>query len=299
MEWAGEEKLFNWMRNKRMFVLMIVFILFVAVMGFSIGDRKKLTWPENFSLDSTAFLQEWMYRPAGYVAELFKDLSNLHAIYKENEELRIAAAAYARDSIKYNFVEAKNKELQEMLNFTERQKQLYNYKYLIAQVVAVGNDPYSETIRINLGSKDGIKINMVVVTDKGLVGLVNRVDPFFSSVMPITKLSETSPDTKAIAATVLGKEKDSFGIVDNYHSDTGKLSMSKISEHDPLTKGDTIITSGQGNVFPRGMVIGTVDSSQVGDFGLTYTATITPAADFDHLTEVFVVQLPETGENAE
>ncbi|RAP77864.1 rod shape-determining protein MreC [Paenibacillus montanisoli] len=288
------------MRNRRMFVLMIVFILFVAVMGFSIGDRKKLTWPENFSLDSTAFVQEWIYRPAGYVSGLFKDLANLHAIYKENEELRKVAAAYARDSIKYNFMDAENKRLQEKLHFTERQKQLYNYEYKIAQVIAVNNDPYSETIRINLGSKDGIKPNMVVVTDKGLVGLVNRVDPFFSSVMPITKLSETSPDTKAIAATVLGKETESFGIVDNFHTETGKLTMSRISEHDPLAKGDTIITSGLGNVFPRGVVIGTVDSSQVGDFGLTYTATITPAADFDHLTEVFVVvQMSDMGESGQ
>ncbi|WP_090572861.1 rod shape-determining protein MreC [Paenibacillus sp. OV219] len=285
------------MRNRRMFVLMIVFILFVTVMGFSIGDRKKLTWPENFALDSTSFVQQWLYRPAGYVAGLFQDLSNLHNIYKENEELRIAAAAYARDSIKFNRIDAENKRLQEKLNFTERQKKLYDYNYLIAQVVAVSQDPYDDTIRINLGSKDGIKPNMVVVTDKGLVGLVSRVDPFFSSVMPITKLSDTSPDTKAIAATVFGKETDSFGIVDSYDPETGKLFMSKISEHDPLTKGDTIITSGLGNVFPRGMVIGTVDSSQVGDFGLTYTATITPAADFDHLTEVFVVQPAETGES--
>ncbi|WP_227872039.1 rod shape-determining protein MreC [Paenibacillus albus] len=290
-------KLFNWMRNRRMFVLMIVFILFVAVMGFSIGDRKKLTWPENFALDSTSFVQQWLYRPAGYVAGLFQDLSNLHNIYKENEELRIAAAAYARDSIKFNRIDAENKRLQEKLNFTERQKKLYDYNYLIAQVVAVSQDPYDETIRINLGSKDGIKTNMVVVTDKGLVGLVSHVDPFFSSVMPITKLSDTAPDTKAIAATVFGKETDSFGIVDTYDPETGKLYMSKISEHDPLSKGDTIITSGLGNVFPRGMVIGTVDSSQVGDFGLTYTATITPAADFDHLTEVFVVQPAETGES--
>ncbi|AZN43870.1 rod shape-determining protein MreC [Paenibacillus albus] len=285
------------MRNRRMFVLMIVFILFVAVMGFSIGDRKKLTWPENFALDSTSFVQQWLYRPAGYVAGLFQDLSNLHNIYKENEELRIAAAAYARDSIKFNRIDAENKRLQEKLNFTERQKKLYDYNYLIAQVVAVSQDPYDETIRINLGSKDGIKTNMVVVTDKGLVGLVSHVDPFFSSVMPITKLSDTAPDTKAIAATVFGKETDSFGIVDTYDPETGKLYMSKISEHDPLSKGDTIITSGLGNVFPRGMVIGTVDSSQVGDFGLTYTATITPAADFDHLTEVFVVQPAETGES--
>ena len=167
---------------------------------------------------------------------------------------------------------------------------------MIAQVVSASSDPYDKTIRINLGSKDGIKPNMVVVTTKGLVGLTSRVDPFYSSVMPITDLDENSPDTKLIAATVLGKEKQSFGIVDNYDKDTGKLTMSKIAETDPLAPGDTVISSGQGGVYPLGMIIGTVDSRQVGDFGLTYTATITPAADFDHLTEVFVVKIPDDGE---
>lgn len=276
-----------------MFVLMIVFIVFVAVMGFSIGDRKKLTWPEKFALDTSGFFQQWLYRPAGYVSGLVHDLANMREVYKENEQLRIAAAAYARDSIKYNSMESTLKQLQDDLEFKQRQRDMDNYKYLIAQVIAVNNDPYDETIRINLGSKDGIKPNMVVVTNKGLVGLTSRVDPFFSSVMPITKLNVNTLDAKAIAATVLstlGKGTESFGIVDSYDAETGKLSMSKISEHDPLKVGDTIVTSGLGNVYPRGIVIGTVDSSQVGDFGLTYTATITPAADFNHLTEVFVVQ---------
>ncbi|MBB3067563.1 rod shape-determining protein MreC [Paenibacillus baekrokdamisoli] len=285
------------MRNKRMFVLMIVFIVFVAVMGFSIGDRKKLTWPENFVLDSSALAQEVFYRPAGYIAGLFKDLSNLHDVYKENEQLRLAAAAYARDSIKYNFIESENKRLQEDLDFKNRQKLLYQYNYIIAQVVAVSSNPYDATIRINQGSKDGIKPNMVVVTPKGLVGIVSRVDPFYSSVMPLTELNENS--TSKPAATVLGKEKESFGVIESYHSDTGKLTMTKIAENDPIAPGDTVITSGLGNVFPRGMVIGKVDSKQVGDFGLTLTATITPAADFDHLTEVFVVENPETGESGQ
>ena len=55
---------------------------------------------------------------------------------------------------------------------------------------------------------------------------------------------------EAIAATVLGKEENSFGIVDNYDSETGKLTMSKIAEHDPPEKGDTVITSGEGGVYP-------------------------------------------------
>jgi rod shape-determining protein MreC len=278
-----------------MFVLMLVFIVFVAVMGFSIRERKTLSWPENFILDSSAFAQQWIYRPAGYVAGLFKDLSNLRSVYEENEVLRKTAAEYARASITYNRIAEDNARLKEELKFTQRQKELDNYQYIIAQVVAASNDPYNTTIRINLGSKDGIKPNMAVVTDKGLVGLTSRVDPFFSSVMPITDLDVNAPDTKAIAATVLGKENNSFGIIESFDKDTGKLTMSKIAENDPLAKGDTVITSGLGNVFPKGIVIGTVDSRQVGDFGLTNTATITPAADFDHLTDVFVVKVPESG----
>ncbi|MBW7476215.1 rod shape-determining protein MreC [Paenibacillus oenotherae] len=294
--------MFNWMRNKRMFVLMIVFILFVAVLGFSISDRKKLSWPENFIMDSTGFLQELIYRPAGYILGLFGDLANLQEVYKENEQLRITAAAYARDKINYNQIEQKNIELMEALEFTERQKGSNKYKYLIAQVVSSSTDPYNPTIRINLGSKDGIRTNMVVVTTKGLVGLISRVDPFYSSVMPITELDVRSPDSKGIAATVLKEgaaqeEQESFGIIDSYDKDTGMLMMSKIAESDKLKKGDTIITSGRGNVFPYGMVIGTVENRQVGDFGLTHTATIEPAADFEKLTNVFVVQMPNMEEN--
>ncbi len=73
---------------------------------------------------------------------------------------------------------------------------------------------------------------MVVITAQGkggLVGIVTRVDPFYSSVMPLTELNENS--TKAIAATVLGHENDSFGIIESYNKETDKLTMTKIAEN--------------------------------------------------------------------
>lgn len=287
------------MRNRRIIVLMIVVVLFVAVMGFSISDRKKLTWPENFILDASGVVQHWFYKPAGYIAGFFEDIANLRHLYQENEELRKTAAAYARDKNKYNFIEQENQRLQAALGFTERQKNMYDYRYLIAQVIAVDNSPINQTIRINLGSKDGITTDMVVVSIDGLVGIVSKVDPFYSNVMPITQLDEKSSVSKSIAATVKGKELLSFGMVDNYDQETGMLSMSRIAETDPLAEGDTIITSGLGEVFPKGMVIGTVKSRQVGDYGLTHTALIDPAADFEHLTEVFVVEVPNAKESAQ
>ncbi|ACT03042.1 rod shape-determining protein MreC [Paenibacillus sp. JDR-2] len=288
--------MFKLLRNKRLFMLMIGLILFIAVIGFSLSDRKELTWPEKFLGDSVGFAQQWFYKPAGLVAGFFEDIRELKTLHEENEQLKLTAAAYARDKINYNFVQKENERLQEELHFTERQKNMYKYNYLIAQVIAIDNDPYNHTMVINLGSKNGIKPNMAVTTIDGLVGLVSNVRPYTATVTPLTELDDTSPTSNAIAATVLGRENESFGIVGSYDKETDRLIMTKIAENDKMIVDDTVITSGLGNVYPRGLVIGTVETRQVGDFGLTHTATIKMAAKFDHLTEVFVVQPTESGD---
>ncbi|CAM3319040.1 rod shape-determining protein MreC [Paenibacillus lupini] len=277
-------------------MLMIGLILFIAVIGFSLSDRKELTYPEKFLGDSVGFAQQWFYKPAGLVAGFFEDIRELKTLHEENEQLRLTAAAYARDKINYNFVKKENERLQKDLHFTEQQKTMYDYKYLIAQVTAIDNDPYNHTMVINLGSKNGIKPNMAVTTIDGLVGLVSNVRPYTSTVTPITELDETSPTSNSIAATILGRENESFGIVSSYDQETDRLVMTKIAENDKMIVDDVVITSGLGNVYPRGLVIGTVETRQVGDFGLTHTATIKMAAKFDHLTEVFVVQPANSGD---
>ncbi|WP_176707763.1 rod shape-determining protein MreC [Bacillus sp. FJAT-26390] len=276
-----------------MFMLMIGFILFIAVIGYSLSDRKELSLPEKFLKDSSAFVQQWFYKPAGSIAGFFEDIRNLRTIYEENEQLRITAAAYARDKVNYNFIENENKRYKEELSFTKRQKEMYNYNYLIAQVISVSNDANNRTLTINLGSKNGIKPNMAVTTIDGLIGLVSSVTPLTAAVTPITELDEASPTFNSIAVTILGREEESFGILSSYNKESSRVIMSKIAEKDKMDIQDTVITSGNGNVYPRGLIVGTVESKQLGDFGLTYTASVKLSASFDHLTEVFVVQVPE------
>ncbi|AGA58647.1 rod shape-determining protein MreC [Thermobacillus composti KWC4] len=290
-------ELFRIFRNKKLFVLLIVLIVFAAIMGFSLGQRDKLTWPENFVGDTVTFVQQWFYKPAGYLAGLFEDIRKMREIYRENEELRTTVARYARDRVTYNRIELENERLKEALEFKERQKRMFDYEYVIAQVVAVSQDPLNPTFKINLGSTDGIRPDMAVVTTDGLVGLVSRVFPLYSTVMPITQLDSESSGARAISATVM-EHKESFGVIEDYDTQRGMLVMNRIAENDPLSKDDVVITSGLGGVYPYGLVIGTVESRQVGDFGLTHTAYIKPAADFDRLTEVFVVVPPDIEEAA-
>ncbi|WP_233146905.1 rod shape-determining protein MreC [Paenibacillus selenitireducens] len=272
-----------------MFILLLGMILFISLLGFTLSKRENLSWPEKMLNDTFGFAQNMIYKPAGFIAGLFEDISNLNHIYEENEQLKIAVSHYIRDKANYNFIAAENERLQKALNFTEQQKKMYKYDYKIAQVVSVNQDPYNYTITINIGEKNGVKKNQAVTSVDGMVGVISQVSPLTSTVQLLTGLDERNPNSNAIAATAIGKENKSFGLIESYNAQEGTYLMTKIDENDPLAVGDTIISSGIGEAFPRGIVIGTVLSTQVGDFGLTHTATIKPAVNFDNWKELFVV----------
>jgi rod shape-determining protein MreC len=283
-------KLFKLFNNKRLFILLITLVMFIVLMGFSLGQRKNLSWPENFLRDTTGFVQNLFYKPAGYVAGLFQDIGNLHDLAEENKELKILAAQYARDKAQYNFIKAQNEQYKIDLQFTEAQKNLYNYEYHIANVVSLTTEPSNNSLVIDLGAKDGIKLNMSVTSVEGLVGVISNVSNFTSTVKLMTMMDINDPNSQPpIAATVFNKEGETFGMIESYDQQTGMLMMNKIPVGNPIAKDDMIISSGIGGLYPRGMTIGTVQEVKTGEFGLTSTAIIKPAAGFQDWKELFVV----------
>ncbi|GGG02541.1 cell shape-determining protein MreC [Paenibacillus albidus] len=287
-------KLFKMFNNKRLFILLITLVMFIVLMGFSLGPRKALTWPENFLRDTTGFVQNLFYKPAGYIAGFFEDIGNLKDLAQENERLKILAAQYARDKAQYNFIESENVRLEKLNKFTKAQENMYKYEYHVAQVLGITTEPGNSTLVINLGSKDGVKLNMSVISDKGLVGVVSQVSNFTSTVKLMTMMDVNDPNSQpAIAATAIEKVNSTFGMIERYDPETKKLIMNRIPPGDPIKPGDEIISSGIGGLYPRGLVIGKVDSVDVGEFGLTSSAVITPAAEFEDWKELIVVYTEE------
>ncbi|WP_239004633.1 rod shape-determining protein MreC [Paenibacillus tepidiphilus] len=280
-------KLFN---NKRLFILLITLVSFIVLMGFSLGSRKSLTWPENFVRDTTGFVQNLFYKPAGYVAGLFQDIANLHDLAEENERLHLMVAQYTREKAQYNFIKAANERYMEELKFKKAQKELYDFELYIAQVISLTTEPSNNSIVLDLGSKDGIKPNMSVVSTEGLVGVISQVSNFTSTVKLMTMMDVNDPNSQpAISATVLNKEGQSFGMIEGFDTQSGMLQMNKIPVGDPIAVGDIVISSGVGGLYPRGLTIGEVKEVKIGQFGYTSTAIIDPAADFQDWKELFVV----------
>lgn len=279
-------------------------ILFIALMGFTLGGRLNLTWPEKFIHDTVTFVQQIFYRPASYVSNFVEDVLNLQQLHEENEQLKIAFARYVHDKAHYSAVEAENERLQRALGFTERQKQMnLPYEYRLAQVTSINViDPFNQTLNLNLGMKSGIRQGMPVISVEGIVGIVSHVSEFSSTVRLLTNMDEKDPNSLAISATALGKENELFGIIESYDHSSGMFIMMRIPEDDKLKKGDTIVSSGLGGKFPKGLVIGQVVSRRVGDKGLTHSATIKPAATYRDWRELFIVvtlDKDETGKEAQ
>ncbi|WNQ12972.1 rod shape-determining protein MreC [Paenibacillus aurantius] len=279
------------MGNKKMLVLMLSLIFFMTLFGLTLRTREKLTYPERIITDTVSWTQGLFNKPASFIAGVFEDIGELRVLYQENKALRMTLSQYARDTMRLNDLEAQNKRLKDLLGFTEQQKAANNYIYHVAEVVAYSPDTYSSTITINLGTRDGIKPNMAVMSVDGLIGRISHVTDFHSKVQLLTG-NDSDAAAKGISATIKGKEDSSFGIV-SYDIDKQALVMTKIPQTDELAPNDVVITSGLGEIFPKGIVIGKVLTKEVDRFGLNYMATVEPAAKFTHLREVLVVEVPD------
>ena len=281
--------------NKKLFILLLGLIVFIAIMGLTLSNQDQLSenqsWPVKFMKDSVTWAQGLFYRPAIAIGGLFQDIRHLNQVYEENKALRRTLSQYARDRARLNTLELENERLQDALDFTERQKEHNNYRYHIAHVVSVSPDPFNQTIRIDLGAQDGIKKDWVVTTTAGMIGRVTSVEEFHSTVQLLINIDDRGTD-KAISATVLGKETDTFGMIESYDRNEELLLMTRIEQSDPIVKDDIVITSGLGGVFPEGIVIGEVVEREVGEFGITHTAKVRPLSEFTQLREVFVIEVP-------
>jgi len=296
--------LFKFLGNKRLLILLLFLIVFVVLMGLTFVDREKLNWPERFIKDSVSWTQEMFNKPVNLVASWITDIHNLQITYQENNVLRARLSQYAITTMELNLSQSENGELKKLLDFTERQKQADQYTYRVAEIVAVSSDPYNNVLNINLGSDDGMAPNMAVVSADGLIGRITRVANHYSTVQLIIDIDDqnasTTPNSKAISATIAGNENLSFGIIASTetnpdHPQQKLLVMTKIDPSDPMKVGDTVITSGEGQVFPKGIVIGKVISRQTGDYGIDDKALVQPAANFNHLNYVMIVQVPNAG----
>ncbi len=145
----------------------------------------------------------------------------------------------------------------------------------------IAKDVSSEfrALRINRGENSGIRRNMAVVTNEGIVGRVLRTTANTADVITVMDLMS--------AVDVVNDRSRARGVMEGLTEEVAQLRFT--IRTDDFQPGDNLISSGLGGIFPKGISVGTVVKVNKKQFGISQQVEVKPSADFSKLEEVLVV----------
>ena len=190
---------------------------------------------------------------SGYYSGILQDYTNkinrysklsiyADSISKENARLRA--------ELRYATIDASFKK-DSLFDTVYNQR----YNYISAEVISNSLNQLDNFLTINKGRSTGVAPGMGVISDKGLVGIVKNVTDHYATVISV--LSSRS----MISASV--KDRGFFGRLVWNNNSLNHLLLTDIPKDANVSKGDTIITSGFSTMFPKGIIVGTVENISV------------------------------------
>jgi len=204
----------------------------------------------------------------------------LRGVRQENRQLREQIEQLQLEQVRLKQDADQARRLQALLGFKEQ----FIAKTTAAQVIGSSGSEQSRTVYIDKGSRDGIKPDMAVISKAGVVGKVISVFGSSSQVLLIN-------DQQSGVGAILEKSRLQ-GVLKG--KVTGELVIHKIMPDEEVKPGDTVLTSGGDQIFPKGLPLGTVSKTSKGSEFLQ--VTIKPAAILSHLEEVLVITKREEHE---
>ncbi len=202
------------------------------------------------------------------------------ALVEENNQLR-EEVAELRTQI-YDSTE-REEMYAWMADFLEMKRVHTDYKMLAASVTGRESGNYSKVLTIDVGSSAGVEINMPVVTSEGIVGRVTEVGHNWAKVTTIVE-PNSSVGAYVERTNDLGVCRGDFSLAAD-----GLIRLNYLPGDSEAAVGDRILSSGYGSVYPRGLVIGYIDSVEINPYTRSMTVQVKCAADYSDLSRVMVL----------
>jgi len=203
----------------------------------------------------------------------------LRGVRAENDTLKQQVADLQVKLQEQRALALRSTRLQELLNL----QSTATLPTVAAEVIAGNPNPGMLTITIGRGSSDGVQKDMAVIAPAGIVGrIIGSPASHASRVQLII-------DRNA-AAGAFTERTHAGGMVSGVDKDP-PLIMDMVSNLADVKPGDTVVASGVDGIYPKGFVVGRVETSERAA-GLYRNITVRPAVDFSSLEEVLVVIVP-------
>jgi len=261
--------------RKNIIILVSLVLASFALMTFDIRRSQSPTYLETVLM--------WVVSPVQNLITLTLNSANdvvdhylfAAAVSEENEKLKHEIDKLIRQ----------NNELNEELRQRDRIGNLMKYqeehqlKSVVAKVIGRDATQWSRVVFVNRGTQDGIKENLAVVTNGGIVGHVIQAGLNTSKVMLIV-------DGRSSVDTLFSRDRVA-GIVVGTGEEFCEMKYVPITAE--VNVGDQIISSGLGGIYPKGLAVGTVIRVAKTTQGLFQEIFIAPNADFGRLEEVLIL----------
>ncbi len=268
-------------RNKQTEFLGVIITIVILIL---------LIFLSNVQVDKLSYIESVVNSVITPVQRFFTDVknkiqgndsyfANMEALEAENEELRKANSELETQLRELEVIKADNATLQEYMNLTQKYAE---YQTIPAYVINKDVSNYSSNLVINVGTNDGVDVNMTVIADKGLVGHVISVTEKTAKVQVIIDAAST------VSAKITTTDESIIckGTLENNQI----LRASYIPTGAELIQGDNVSTSGLGGIYPQGIHIGTIKEIITTSNIIDRYAIIEPAVDFSKVTNVLVVK---------
>ena len=257
--------------NRRNKILILLFVALILITILNVSQKES----KNFIYTISSPFQSSLWNGRIKIFNFLKSFIKIGEIGEKERILREENQKLTSEIVSLKEIKEENEDLRKALGLGIQKKLKLSF------VQIIGKNIIQDTILINKGSDDGISKNMPVITpQKVIIGKISKVYKNFSEV-------ELVSNKKISFDAEIQGVKDSFGV----GKGNGNLNIivNLVPRKKRISKGNLVISSGLGNIFPKGLLIGKVKKIEKKDTEAFQKITVEPAFNIKEISNLFVI----------
>ncbi|MGK5083346.1 rod shape-determining protein MreC [Bdellovibrionota bacterium FG-1] len=268
--------MFKYIREYRFYIILFMFVL-IPVMLIDTTTRapRDRRFYDRAVVAFTAPVQIIISWSLDHLASSFQNYLYLLRTRQENLGLLDENRKLLNEIASLRETQQENLRLRKLLSFEEK----IQIHTVVTRVIARDVSTEFRAIRINRGENAGLRKNMAVVTNEGVIGRILRTTATTADVVTIMDSNS--------AIDAIDERSRARGVVEGMTDDNCQLRF--VLRTDDIQPGDVMVSSGLGGTFPKGVPVGVVSKVNRKPFGITQDVEIKPSVDFSKLEEVLVI----------